>query len=60
MISMILSLLETSPPQNIQHVSKGSDRIQITWETPATYCHAVTNYKVTRKWIGQTLEERFL
>ncbi|CAH3105782.1 unnamed protein product [Porites lobata] len=39
----------TSPPRNIQHVSKGTDRIQITWETPVTYCLAVTSYKINYK-----------
>ncbi|XP_068685724.1 uncharacterized protein [Montipora foliosa] len=40
---------QTSPPQNVQHVLKGVDAIQITWEPPATYCHVITNYKVLYK-----------
>ncbi|XP_068685727.1 uncharacterized protein [Montipora foliosa] len=40
---------QTSPPQNVQYVSKGMDALQITWEPPATSCHVITNYKVMYK-----------
>ncbi len=39
--------IETSAPQNVQHVLKSSGTsLQITWDAPATYCHLITNYKV--------------
>jgi len=45
--SFNLLFIETSAPQNVQHVLKGDDGVQITWETPASYCHLIINYKVT-------------
>ncbi|KAL9964617.1 hypothetical protein ACROYT_G028280 [Oculina patagonica] len=39
---------ETTAPKNVQHELKVYNSLQITWDSPALFCHLITNYKTER------------
>ncbi|XP_078381148.1 uncharacterized protein LOC144663929 [Oculina patagonica] len=38
--------VQTTAPKNVQHELKVYNSLQITWDSPALFCHLITNYKV--------------